>query len=79
MFLALMMFGGLCVIHAQVSTGTISGRIVSGDGDPLEMVSVSLTEIRKGTLTDTKGIMCWPALCPVGIPSLLNSAPSMFY
>lgn len=55
LFLALMMFGGLSVIHAQVNTGTISGRIVSVDDEPLEMVSVSLIEIRKGTLTDTKG------------------------
>lgn len=31
------------------------GNIVSVEGDPLEMVSVSLIELRKGTLTDSKG------------------------
>lgn len=31
------------------------GNIVSVEGDPLEMVSISLVELRKGTLTDSKG------------------------
>ena len=40
---------------AQQGTGSASGTITSVEGDPLEMVSVSLVELRKGTLTDSKG------------------------
>ncbi|HEY8897041.1 MAG TPA: carboxypeptidase-like regulatory domain-containing protein, partial [Niastella sp.] len=40
---------------AQQGTGSTSGTITSVEGEPLEMVSVSLVELRKGTLTDSKG------------------------
>lgn len=40
---------------AQQSTGSVSGVITSVEDEPLEMVSVSLVELRKGTLTDGKG------------------------
>src|ERR1044072_3589357 len=40
---------------AQQGTGSASGTITSVEGDPLDMVSISLVELRKGTLTDSKG------------------------
>lgn len=40
---------------SQSGTGSISGTIISVNNEPLEMVSVSLLELKKTTLTDTKG------------------------
>lgn len=54
--LLLPLFLVLCFYSfAQQGTGSASGTITSVEGDPLEMVSVSLVELRKGTLTDSKG------------------------
>lgn len=39
----------------QQETGSVSGTIISVDNEPLEMVAVSLPELKKTTLTDTKG------------------------
>ncbi len=43
------------VCFGQSGTGSVSGTITSVDNEPLEMVSVSLIELKKTTLTDTKG------------------------
>ncbi|MFT4205032.1 MAG: TonB-dependent receptor [Chitinophagaceae bacterium] len=40
---------------SQSGTGEVSGNILSVDSNALEMVSVSLVELKKATLTDTKG------------------------
>lgn len=40
---------------AQTGTGSISGEITSVENKPLELVSVSLLEIDKSTLTDING------------------------
>ena len=54
--LLLPLFLFLCFYsNAQQGAGSVSGNITSVEGDPLEMVSVSLVELRKGTLTDSKG------------------------
>lgn len=40
---------------AQQGTGAVSGTITSVEEEPMELVSVSLVELRKNTLTDGKG------------------------
>ncbi|MFT4031261.1 MAG: TonB-dependent receptor [Siphonobacter sp.] len=51
---AVSLFLGLTVGFSQ-NTGSISGRITSFTNEPLESVSVSIIELRKGTLTDETG------------------------
>jgi iron complex outermembrane recepter protein len=54
LLLPLFLFLCFCAL-AQQNTGSVSGTITSVEDEPLEMVSVSLVELRKGTLTDGKG------------------------
>ena len=49
---------------AQTNAGAISGRINSVDDQPLEGVSISLIELNKNTLTDTKGNYVFTGLTP---------------
>lgn len=49
---------------AQNKTGTISGTITSIEDEPLELVSVSLTELNKSTLTDIKGNFNFSQIVP---------------
>lgn len=49
---------------AQNKTGTISGTITSIEDEPLELVSVSLTEVNKSTLTDIKGNFNFSQIAP---------------
>lgn len=49
---------------AQNKTGTISGTITSIEDEPLELVSVSLTELNKSTLTDIKGNFNFSQIAP---------------
>lgn len=49
---------------AQNKTGTISGTITSIEDEPLELVSVSLTELNKSTLTDIKGNFNFSQVAP---------------
>lgn len=44
--------------------GAVSGQVISFDNQPLELVSVSLVELKKGTLTDNEGNYLLPALTP---------------
>ncbi|MGI4740906.1 MAG: TonB-dependent receptor domain-containing protein [Janthinobacterium lividum] len=44
--------------------GRITGRIISNKGLPLELVSVSLIELQKGTLTDEQGNYAFSNLAP---------------
>ncbi len=46
------------------NTGTVTGRITSMDDQPLELVSVSLVEPGKGTLTNNEGIYRMEAVPP---------------
>lgn len=64
LLLFLSTIGSLLPSFAQTGASTITGRIVSVDGDPLELVSVSLIEINKSTLTDTKGNYLFSGLDP---------------
>jgi iron complex outermembrane receptor protein len=53
------------IAHAQNPlTGRIAGRITSNKGLPLELVSVSLPELQKGTLTDEQGRYAFGGLEP---------------
>jgi iron complex outermembrane receptor protein len=53
------------IAHAQNPlTGRIAGRITSNKGLPLELVSVSLPEVQKGTLTDEQGRYAFGGLEP---------------
>lgn len=58
----------ICVVlsgHAQTAaTGRLAGRITSNKGLPLELVSVSLPELQRGTLTDEKGNYLFTNLAP---------------
>jgi iron complex outermembrane receptor protein len=45
----------LLTSHAQTGTGAITGQVTAVDNQPIELVSVTLVETNKGTLTDTKG------------------------
>lgn len=49
---------------AQTKTGTISGTITSIEDEPLELVSVSLQDQNKSTITDIKGHFSFPQLAP---------------
>jgi len=60
LFLVLINFS----LWAQNKTGTISGTITSIDEEPLELVSVSLTELNKSTLTDIKGNFNFSQIAP---------------
>jgi iron complex outermembrane receptor protein len=40
---------------SQSGTGSVTGAIISVEKEPLEMVAVSLVELNRTTLTDTKG------------------------
>ena len=63
--LALTLSGLLCALsNFAQTTGTVSGRIISVDNQPLELVSVSLIELRKGTLTDNQGNYSIPNVAP---------------
>ncbi|MGC4231997.1 MAG: TonB-dependent receptor [Niabella sp.] len=48
----------------QPGTGSVSGTIISVDNEPLEMVSVSLPELKQTTLTDTKGSFRFSNITP---------------
>jgi iron complex outermembrane receptor protein len=50
----LMLFCFPVVLFAQ-NGGVITGRIVAFDGQPIELVSVSIVELEKGTLTNNDG------------------------
>ncbi|RBL92915.1 TonB-dependent receptor [Chitinophaga flava] len=43
------------LLSAQSGTGSISGKVTSQDNQPLELVSVSLPALQKGTLTNNTG------------------------
>ena len=48
----------LCICFAgigQVTVGSVSGTVTSVENEPVELVSVSLIELNKSTLTNTKG------------------------
>lgn len=49
---------------AQTKTGAISGTITSIEDEPLELVSVSLLNQNKSTITDIKGHFSFPKLAP---------------
>ncbi|MBN9386114.1 MAG: TonB-dependent receptor [Chitinophagaceae bacterium] len=51
----LLFYGSLLTCLAQTNAGNISGQITSVDNQPMELVSVTIVETKKGTLTDTKG------------------------
>ncbi len=44
------------------NAGTITGKVTSIDNQPLELVSVTLVELNKNTLTDTKGIFVFSGI-----------------
>ena len=53
------------IAHAQNPlTSRIAGRVTSNKGLPLELVSVSLVELQKGTLTDEQGNYAFNNLAP---------------
>lgn len=54
----------LSMSFAQIKTGTISGRITSIEDEPLELVSVSLLDQNKNTITDINGHFSFPELAP---------------
>jgi len=49
---------------AQTKTGTISGNVTSVEDEPLELVSISIPELNKNTLTDIKGNFSFPQIEP---------------
>ena len=51
----LFIFGSFLIAFAQPGTGSITGQITAVDGQPIELVSITLIETNKGTLTDIKG------------------------
>lgn len=55
----------LSMSFAQIKTGKISGRITSIEDEPLELVSVSLLDQNKNTITDINGHFSFPELAPV--------------
>lgn len=52
--LLLILFCFPVILFAQ-DAGVITGRIVAFDGQPIELVSVSIVELQRGTLTDNDG------------------------
>lgn len=68
-------FGWIISVSAQ-TTGEISGRITTVDGQPVEMVSISFKEIRKQTLTDLDGKFSFKNI-PAGNYTLLVLAYGM--
>jgi iron complex outermembrane recepter protein len=54
LFLSFVMLASLTAM-AQNTTGVITGHISSKDNEPIERVSISVVELKKSTLTDTKG------------------------
>lgn len=55
LLLSILLFSLNIVCFGQSGSGSVSGTVTSVDNEPLEMVSVSLPELKKTTLTDTKG------------------------
>lgn len=55
LFFILVMSAGFGNVMAQSNTGVVAGRITSVVNEPIERVSISLVELHKNTLTDTKG------------------------
>ncbi|MDJ1470327.1 TonB-dependent receptor [Xanthocytophaga flava] len=57
---------GICNAQntGSMNTGSISGHVTSIDSLPLELVSVSIIELHKGTLTDSDGKYSLPNLTP---------------
>ena len=51
----LLIFGSFLIAFAQPNTGSITGQITAVDGQPIELVSITLIETNRGTLTDIKG------------------------
>ncbi|MFT3822567.1 MAG: TonB-dependent receptor [Chitinophagaceae bacterium] len=49
---------------SQPGTGSVSGIITSVNNEPLEMISVSLVELKKSTLTDIKGNFSFTGITP---------------
>lgn len=64
LLLSILLFSLSIVCFAQSGTGSVSGTITSVDNEPLEMVSVSLIELKKTTLTDTKGNFRFSNIAP---------------
>jgi len=55
----------LCISSfGQPGTGSVSGRITSVENEPLELVSISLIELQKRTLTDIKGNFSFTGVTP---------------
>ncbi|HEY0176795.1 MAG TPA: TonB-dependent receptor, partial [Pedobacter sp.] len=61
-FLACLMLS--CFTSFAQSTGRLTGKITLVDGQSLGSVSVSLTEIKRGTLTDDQGVYSFNNLMP---------------
>ncbi|WEK71334.1 MAG: TonB-dependent receptor [Candidatus Chryseobacterium colombiense] len=61
-FLSLFLFSFF--FSAQNKTGNISGNITSIEDEPLELVSISLIELNKSTLTDIKGNFNFSQVAP---------------
>ncbi|HWK02765.1 MAG TPA: TonB-dependent receptor [Puia sp.] len=51
----LFILSSILTCFAQTNTGNITGRITAVDGQPIELVSITLIETNRGTLTDIKG------------------------
>ena len=49
---------------AQTNFGSISGSISSVENEPLELVSISIVELNKSTLTDIKGNFSFSNIVP---------------
>ncbi|MBX2923224.1 MAG: TonB-dependent receptor [Chitinophagaceae bacterium] len=64
LLLSILLFFLNIVCFAQSGAGSVSGTITSVDNEPLEMVSVSLLELKKTTLTDTKGNFRFSNIAP---------------
>lgn len=49
---------------SQPTTGSVSGKVTSVDDEPVDLVSITLVQLNKSTLTDTKGSYSFANIAP---------------